>query len=1101
MNTYTSPIYLSTLRMLTNLSFLSTSLELYDIKLNSSEAQPLVEAIKSSKTLETLELVRLEDSISKDISRSWLDCLRANTSVKNFVLQYKTPGLYSDEDDFKELMEVLQVNLTLSSIHIRGFHGRSNGKMIQIQEALHQNQKQSSFFSVFREAKFDFEKAKAGRIFLCGSPYAGKTQLRDSMMQVLKRRSFAGRVRDKVKAKFRLLRTKGIEVELLMDDEDMKISVWDLAGQWVFRALQDLLFPRTNQASVFVFIFSPYESHKDPVTKKRLRKSDPHASLKQELEKWLRFIVSNSHITRRLLPQVLVVCTHQDKLKKDKYDWDPQPILDEFRIRFQSVLDLCSQSDSKSYMIDATDLTQVERVTTSLQQLIKDMLKRRSLIVPKVCTQLITRLTGAQRYEKVNCSPVWSFSDFQEFCVADPALECISSKDSRRTVIEAVASYMHDVGAIVKIPGKVQGDEDLMVVDPGWLSRDFLGELISMGHNFQVPECENSRNMTDGFVDAYEFDERVKKVLQSQANMEKKIQGEVIEKLMTRLDLCYKLTMEEGGSKFFIPTIIGAEDELESTKSFASYKLGWKSPSDNNYKFFGYRLHCSQKTTLMTSALFPRFQIHFWEKLTGGALGFNVREKMIFCQRGFFQFLHDGYDIIVEDDGGVGDHIDILVKFSTKDERNIARRFVKEKVVHEFQEFAACHRGCPGVTLEVGILATYCVEDLVPRQDRGEGQAVLVETLKEDLARSVKTKLQNGEGAYLPQLFTYQHTWQPGRKDRNVFEFASDLLEESDMETIYSLVAACHLQRSQDVEALKRIYNNMVDGPTGDTDQPSSTNFTSHTSEPTSSDSGSTGSETRIIETIHEAKETILGEMRAGFKIVRDDLRKYSQVFESMQSTCKEVSLKVDAVLSKLEELMAHTYSSEDCRTPRLPYISCKDITPQHKVRSVFNMGTPIRLHFMCESKTQPHSIDGQEGFELIAVEENKNWLRQLSSLSLKMISFLLKAGIQLTLGSAQLVPDLADLATGPGSGLTIASVALEEMKLSPVTLTSGLGDEKMEDMWAYLMSCLPTDLNFANVFELHRVKYKIGNPRKAHAWLCVDCLQRGRRDGILKPV
>ncbi|OAE34919.1 hypothetical protein AXG93_1333s1010 [Marchantia polymorpha subsp. ruderalis] len=87
-------------------------------------------------------------------------------------------------------MDLLQVNLSLREIDVRETSWAMDGKDAQIQEALKHNKKRSVYMSEFREAKLEFGDAKAGRLFLCGSPRAGKTQLRQTLMKIVEGKSW-----------------------------------------------------------------------------------------------------------------------------------------------------------------------------------------------------------------------------------------------------------------------------------------------------------------------------------------------------------------------------------------------------------------------------------------------------------------------------------------------------------------------------------------------------------------------------------------------------------------------------------------------------------------------------------------------------------------------------------------------------------------------------------------------------------------------------------------------------------------------------------------------------------------------------------------------
>ncbi|OAE26423.1 hypothetical protein AXG93_131s1330 [Marchantia polymorpha subsp. ruderalis] len=128
----------------------------------------------NGKTGETSVLKRLDlllgsNDLCKVLLKDLFLCLRGNTSLIH--LDFTESKL--DEETFRDLMELLQVNLTLREIDVSSTSWARDGKAALIDEAVKQNQKRAVYMSVFREAKLTFGDAKAGRLFICGSPLAG----------------------------------------------------------------------------------------------------------------------------------------------------------------------------------------------------------------------------------------------------------------------------------------------------------------------------------------------------------------------------------------------------------------------------------------------------------------------------------------------------------------------------------------------------------------------------------------------------------------------------------------------------------------------------------------------------------------------------------------------------------------------------------------------------------------------------------------------------------------------------------------------------------------------------------------------------------------
>ncbi|OAE27607.1 hypothetical protein AXG93_2520s1030 [Marchantia polymorpha subsp. ruderalis] len=155
---------------------------------------------------ETSVLKRLSLFVDdKHVWKELLLCLPGNTSLTHLDLCDNT----LDEEAFRDLMGLLQVNLTLQEIDVAGTSWARDGKKGLIQEALNQNQNQAAYVSVFIETKLKFEDARAGRLFLCGSPLAGKSKLRQTLMKIVQGKNwFANKWNE-------LLRTKALFVRNL----------------------------------------------------------------------------------------------------------------------------------------------------------------------------------------------------------------------------------------------------------------------------------------------------------------------------------------------------------------------------------------------------------------------------------------------------------------------------------------------------------------------------------------------------------------------------------------------------------------------------------------------------------------------------------------------------------------------------------------------------------------------------------------------------------------------------------------------------------------------------------------------------------------------
>ncbi|KAL2610655.1 hypothetical protein R1flu_029228 [Riccia fluitans] len=190
----------------------------------------LCEGIQSNESVEFLHIKYQGDEASVD-RKCWthlFHCLRHKRRLRKLMFY----NVHARDETFRSLMDLLQVNIYLEDADLLPTRKwESEGKRAMVKEALRRNRAQASYFSTLRDARLPFENARAGRIFLCGNPHAGKTRLRVSMIETRQKTS---RVKRQLNELFGLKRTKGVDVELLRDDEEMQVSIWDLAGQEIF---------------------------------------------------------------------------------------------------------------------------------------------------------------------------------------------------------------------------------------------------------------------------------------------------------------------------------------------------------------------------------------------------------------------------------------------------------------------------------------------------------------------------------------------------------------------------------------------------------------------------------------------------------------------------------------------------------------------------------------------------------------------------------------------------------------------------------------------------------------------------------------------------
>ncbi|KAL2610637.1 hypothetical protein R1flu_029210 [Riccia fluitans] len=1001
--------------------------------------------------------------------------IRLSNAVREYNRFFEIPGELSDlSGQQKRVLEVLQAigNCKLdhlifddvlgagllsseewdsffSSLLSRMAKWESEGKMAMVKEALRRNRAQASYFSTLRDARLPFENARAGRIFLCGNPHAGKTRLRASMMETRQKTNW---VMKQLNKRLDLKRTKGVDVELLRDDEEMQVSIWDLAGQEIFRALQTLLLPTVTQACVFAFIFNPM---KDDQHQQLEMKEDLEEVFGKELETWLRFIASNYPITGTFLPEVLVVITHRDRMKKytmkESCDWAARKVE-----RFRGIYEKALKLHEGFFYVDAQDVKEVKPFVERVFQLFSDMLQKKSPQAPSVCSKLISKILNHPR--EVISHPVWQMKEFLTF--VSKSLEALDAGcfapevENERRVLEALSLYMHDVGSIFVLPHC-----NLVVVDINWLTHKFLGTLISEGHGFEVKSGTRSYSNPDGFVSKLNLDDILSRRIHKK-NISTDLQ--VLHNLLVSLDLCYQIENIKG-DRFFIPTIFQGGEIRKAN-------LSWETAESSNWQRLGYRLLCeSRDTSSLTSAVFPRFQIRLRKEMMEQG---EVNDDTYRCQRDLIRLDWNGYFIIVENDGVAGDHVDFLVRFSKSKKRQEAMSFVKE-------------------------------QKLTARVYRGD-QVILEKELIERLRKAVEKRVHQEEITWPTaeeggeSLINYEHIWPsalkaslPKRCQRVV-----ELLEEKDVSEILKPL------REKEEATLQRLceVSEQLDG---------------------FKDAGKEGLELSRQKGdkgwMHlndeegrpeKAMERRLHDhLQRGFEGVHNQLqeihRDLSQQLRTISDLQKKACSTLLSVMSKIDMMVGYSEAREAASLPRRPFISFNDVgLVREKISGVVQIGTPVRLHLMCESRLEPHVVEDQPGMKLIVGDQNKELLRWILVTSSRVFWFLLKAGVQVTLGAGTVIPELAELSLGSKAGLVLTDMTLDKLKrLDNLPMIEK--SQMAEKVWMFLKDQLLSNNSISSSFKLKLVKYSHGTVpvEDSYGWLCEKCIDKGEKKMVLKVV
>ncbi|BFI28604.1 hypothetical protein MPTK2_2g21225 [Marchantia polymorpha subsp. ruderalis] len=1033
----------------------------------------LLLCLRGNTSLTHLELSGFE--LDKESLRDLMGLLRGNTSLTHLDLCDLMYEL--DEESFRDLMGLLQVNLTLQDIYVDKI---TDGQEAQIEEALKQNQKRAEYMSAFREAKLEFEAAKAGRLFLCGSPLAGKTKVCQTLMRIVKGKSWIG---SKVKE---LWRTQGIEVEFLQNNDKKQISIWDLAGQEIFRTLQNVLFPQTSNFCFFLFVYSPFCQLKSLVK--------PYSCFQIELEEWLSFITSSTRVTGHNRPQVLVVISHKDKVTYSSLNW-AHSIVKELTHKFAKFVDL----HPKCFYVNAGKKKQVIPLKDKIFEIFETLLSDKSPRVPQLCSRLSFLLSTEIKEirswplwssrkllsgkspevpqlcselssflvtnikENKNC-PLWSSQKFHLFCELSltqyiPSSSPFAFDHSR--ILKSILSYLNDVGSIVSIPNL-----DYIIVDPNWLTNTLLGGLVALGQDFQAQDSGSSSRMMsthsnaskDGFVSESDFHRLIKDFQQKQPHC---VDRHVLEDILINLDLCFKV---EDTSQYFIPSFI---PEHASTEEHKPQELAWKT-RDQTSKFVGIRIQCQDGTTMsLTAAFFPCFQMFMRRKLISEM---NVSKKNVTCSRHYLRLFLDGYEVYVEQ-GTSHKYVDVLMLRSKHKSRSEALQYAMKHIVQELMSFCASSKGCPGVALVLGVIQTRCVEMLVPSDLRG---AILIEELKSNFIRRINNKLEDIPPNMLllvkeEELLNYEHSWPPIEGHTPViFERARDLLWESDVEGVVNEIQQ---KCSQHLEPFRQALISV----SNDLDQPY------------------TESENRV------------GNPSNSDRLYRSNFLKLDERLRSVESVVQRVDMKLGQILTfhqefqsrlsdfmcKVDRMIEYPESLQQARTPKRPYVT-NDVGVLYRISAILHAGTTIRLYLMCESVTGFHKVKDQEGLNIRLDRENLKWLRKTIEISCKLVYYAVKAGLESTLSLSQAIPDWKDLESDI---VKLDSISDRDRR----AVLKGGESMELKEAWLRIQQTLAPQLrhSYSAKFKLYQVKY-VSLELGGHAWVCEECMHKGLSSGIL---
>ncbi|CAN1220985.1 Protein TORNADO 1 [Linum grandiflorum] len=301
------------------------------------------------------------------------------------------------------------------------------------------------------------------------------------------------------------------------------------------------MFPGHGSASQFVIISSLFRkpSNRDPKTP---------AEVQEDLQYWLRFIVSNSKrgLQQCILPNVTVVLTHFDKISQPSQNLQlTVDSIQRVRDKFHGFVDLYPTV----FTVDARSSASVNKLAHHLRKTSTTILQR----VPRIYQVKVPALRIRSRHD---------------------------NKDKVEMKRKAVASCLHHIGEVIYF--------------------DQLGFLI-LDLKLDVKKASSMQN---GFISSKQLEKILRQTLQSNipgmgSKVFENLEANDLVNMMLKLELCYKQDPADPNSLLLIPSI------LEEGRGKPQV---WQISSPNCI-YAGRHLECDDSSHMfLTSGFFPLLQ-------------------------------------------------------------------------------------------------------------------------------------------------------------------------------------------------------------------------------------------------------------------------------------------------------------------------------------------------------------------------------------------------------------------------------------------------------------------------------------------------------------
>ncbi|KAH0703275.1 hypothetical protein KY285_017553 [Solanum tuberosum] len=919
-------------------------------------------------TLKSLTFGGKRNKIGRDGLAAILQMLTSNESLTSF-------GIYNDEslkpDDIIRIFRSLEKNATLRCISLQGCKGvdgeavlqtimdilqvnpwiedidlsrtplHNAGKTEAIYQRLGQNDKAEPEIDLLKD--MPMTEPKSCRVFLCGQENAGKTTLSNSLHQHFSspKLPYIDQVRTLVNPIELAVRPIGMKIKTFKD-EDTKISIWNLAGQQEFYALHDLMFTGHGSASIFLIISSLFR-------KPNNREQKTPDEVEEDLQYWLRFIVSNSRraLQQCMLPNVTVVLTHYDKINQSSQNLQlTVDSIQRLRDKFQGFVEFYPTV----FTVDARSSASVSKVAHHLQKTSKTVLQR----VPRVyelCNDLMQILSD-WRLENHN-KPAIKWKEFGDLCqVKAPLLRVRSRLDNKEKVEtkrRAVATCLHHIGEVIYFDGL-----GFLILDCEWFCGEVLGQLLRLDVKKQI-------SAGDGFISRKELEKVMRSSLDSQipgmgSRVFENLDASDLVRMMLKLELCYEQDPSNTNSLMLIPSFLeegkGKQPKWQINSSECIYAGRHLQCDDSNHMF-------------LTPGFFPRLQVHLHNKVMGLKNQYGATYSL---EKYVIALSINGIYVRVELGGQLGYYVDVLA-CSTKHLTETLRLF-QQLIIPAIQSL------CHGVTLTENIIRPECVRNLIPPRYR-RNQILPQQLLKQAL---LSVSADN--------MYDYQHTWDlvadSGRTIVGAgFDYARDLLSDDDFR-----------------EVLQRRYHDLHN-LAGELQIPLD-----------NSQEGQNHASTNSEETEGKIEPTFAGiakgveEVLQRLTIIQQELRDIKQEIQGLRYYEYRLLMELNR---KVNYLVNYNVQVEERKVPNMFYFVRTENYSRRLITTMISGINALRLHMLCEYRGEMHVVEDQIGCEVMQVDNRAvKCLAPYMTKFMKLVTFALKIGAHLAAGMGEMIPDLS---------------------------------------------------------------------------------------------